>query len=155
MKKENKVVLTPEGYLELERELNDLKLNKRPEVINALKYARSLGDLSENADYDAARNEQALLESRIKELEYKLENSEIATKKDKTIADVGSTIEIEYAPDDIEEFKIVGSLEADPFNNKISNESPIGKAVIGHKAGETISVESPNGSYDVILKSVK
>ena len=154
MKKENKVVLTPEGYLELEAELNDLKLNKRPEVINALKYARSLGDLSENADYDAARNEQALLESRIKELEYKLEHSEIIENVDKHVANVGSTIVIEYEPGDSEEFKLVGSLEADPFNNKISNESPIGKAVIGHKAGEVISVESPNGAYDVVLVSV-
>ena len=154
MKKDNKVVLTPEGYLELEAELNDLKLNKRPEVINSLKYARSLGDLSENADYDAARNEQAQLESRIKELEYKLEHCEIVDNKDKNIANVGSTIVIEYDVDDTEEFKIVGSLEADPFNNKISNESPIGKAVIGHKAGEKISVESPNGSYEVLLKSV-
>lgn len=154
MKKENKVVLTPEGYLELEAELNDLKLNKRPEVINALKYARSLGDLSENADYDAARNEQAQLESRIKELEYKLEHSEIADNKDRHIVNVGSTIVIEYEPGDDEEYKIVGSLEADPFNNKISNESPIGKAVMGHKAGETISVDSPNGAYEVLLKSV-
>lgn len=154
MKKENTVVLTPEGYLELEAELNDLKLNKRPEVINALKYARSLGDLSENADYDAARNEQAQLESRIKELEYKLEHCEIIDNKDKNIANVGSTIVIEYEPGDDEEYKIVGSLEADPFNNKISNESPIGKAVIGHKAGEVISVESPNGAYEVTLKSV-
>lgn len=154
MKKENKVVLTPEGYLELEAELNDLKLNKRPEVINALKYARSLGDLSENADYDAARNEQAQLESRIKELEYKLEHCEIIENADKHVANVGSTIVVEYEPDDCEEFKIVGSLEADPFNNKISNESPIGKAVIGHRAGEEVSVESPNGSYTVLLKSV-
>ncbi len=154
MKKENKVVLTPQGYLELEAELNDLKLNKRPEVINALKYARSLGDLSENADYDAARNEQAQLESRIKELEYKLEHSEIIDNKDKNIANVGSTIVVEYEPGDEEEYMLVGSLEADPFNNKISNESPIGKAVIGHKAGEKISVESPNGSYEVLLKSV-
>ncbi len=155
MKKENKVVLTPEGYLELEAELNDLKLNKRPEVINALKYARSLGDLSENADYDAARNEQAQLESRIKELEYKLEHCEIIDNKDKGIANVGSVIVVEYEPGDEEEYKLVGSLEADPFNNKISNESPIGKAVIGHRAGDTVSVESPNGSYDVLLKSVK
>jgi len=155
MKKENKVIMTPEGYLELEAELNDLKQNKRPEVIATLKYARSLGDLSENAYYDAARNEQAQLESRIKELEYKLEHCEIVDNKDKNIANVGSTIVVEYEPGDEEEFKLVGSLEADAFNNKISNESPIGKAVIGHKAGETISVESPNGSYEVLLKSVK
>ena len=138
MKKENKVIMTPEGYLELEAELNDLKQNKRPEGIATLKYARSLGDLSENADYDAARNEQAQLESRIKELEYKLEHCEIVDNKDKNVANVGSTIVVEYEPGDEEEFKLVGSLEADAFNNKISNESPIGKAVIGHKAGETI-----------------
>ena len=154
MKKDNKVVMTPEGYLEIEAELNDLKQNKRPEVIATLKYARSLGDLSENADYDAARNEQAQLESRIKELEYKLEHCEIVDNKDKNVANVGSTIVVEYDEDDTEEFKIVGSLEADPFNNKISNESPIGKAVIGHKAGEKIMVDSPNGSYEVLLKSV-
>ena len=70
------------------------------------------------------------------------------------MANVGSTIVIEYEPDDTEEYKIVGSLEADPFNNKISNESPIGKAVIGHRAGEVVSVESPNGAYEVTLKSV-
>ena len=154
MKKENKVIVTPEGYLELEAELNELKLNKRPEIINALKYARSLGDLSENADYDAARNEQAQLESRIKELEYKLEHSEIVANKDKNVVNIGSTVVIEYEPGDTEEYKIVGSLEADPFNNKISNESPIGKAVIGHKALDTVAVESPNGSYDVLIKSV-
>ena len=154
MKKENTIVLTPEGYLELEQELNDLKLNKRPEVINALKYARSLGDLSENADYDAARNEQAQLESRIKELEYKLEHCGVVDNRDKHIANVGSIIVIEYEPGDEEEYKIVGSLEADPFNNKISNESPIGQAVIGHKAGEIVSVDSPNGAYEVTLKSV-
>lgn len=154
MKDKNVIVLTPEGYLALEQELNDLKINKRTEVIDALKYARSLGDLSENADYDAARNDQAQLEARIKELEYKLEHCEIVDNKDKNIANVGSTIVIEYEPGDEEEYKLVGSLEADPFNNKISNESPIGKAVIGHKAGEIVSVESPNGAYDVTLKSV-
>ncbi len=154
MKDKNVIVLTPEGYLALEQELNDLKINKRTEVIDALKYARSLGDLSENADYDAARNDQAQLEARIKELEYKLEHCEIVDNKDKNIANVGSTIVIEYEPGDEEEYKLVGSLEADPFNNKISNESPIGKAVIGHKAGEIVSVESPNGAYNVTLKSV-
>lgn len=154
MKKDKNVVLTPEGYLELEAELNDLKSNKRNEVIETLKYARSLGDLSENADYDAARNEQAQVEARIKELEYKLEHCEIVENKDKNIANVGSTIVIDYGDDDTEEYKIVGSLEADPFNNKISNESPIGKAVIGHKAGEKISIDSPNGAYEVLLKSV-
>jgi len=147
-------LLTAEGFLKLESELNELKTVKRPQVIEAIKDARAQGDLSENADYDAARNDQAELEARIKELEYKLEHCEIVDNKDKNVANVGSTIVVEYEPGDEEEFKLVGSLEADAFNNKISNESPIGKAVIGHKAGETISVESPNGAYTVLLKSV-
>ena len=152
--KNDKFIMTAEGYLEAETELNELKNVRRLEIIDAIKEARAQGDLSENADYDAARNEQAQLESRIKELEYKLEHCEIVDNQDKHIANVGSTIVIEYEPGDDEEYKIVGSLEADPFNNKISNESPIGKAVIGHKAGEVVSVESPNGTYDVTLKSV-
>ena len=153
MKNEN-IILTAEGYLALEQELNDLKLNKRPEVIKALKEARALGDLSENADYDAARNDQAQLESRIKELEYKLEHSEIIDHASKDIVSVGSTITIAYDEDDTEEYMIVGSMEADPFNNKISNESPIGKAVLGHKKDEEVEVESPNGSYKIKILSI-
>lgn len=151
---EEKIMLTAEGYLELETELNELKTVTRPQIIKELKEARAQGDLSENSDYDAARDAQAKLEGRIKELEYKLEHSQIIDNKDKHVANVGSTIVVEYGPDDLEEFKIVGSLEADPFNNKISNESPIGKAVIGHQAGEKLSIESPNGAYDILLKSV-
>ena len=153
MKNEN-VILTAEGYLALEQELNDLKLKKRPEVIKALKEARALGDLSENADYDAARNDQAQLESRIKELEYKLEHSEIIDNKNKDVVSVGSKVTIAYDEDDTEEYMIVGSMEADPFNNKISNESPIGKAVLGHKKDEEVEVESPNGSYKIKILSI-
>lgn len=154
MKKDATVILTAEGYLALEQELNDLKQNKRPEVIKALKEARAQGDLSENADYDAARNDQAQLESRIKELEYKLEHCEIIDNQNKGIVNVGSTITIVYDDGEEEEYKIVGSMEADPFNNKISNESPIGKAVIGHKQDEEVEVESPNGSYTVKITSI-
>ncbi len=154
MKKDNICYLTAEGYLNLENELNDLKLNKRPEVIKALKEARAMGDLSENADYDAARNDQAQLEARIKELEYKLEHCEIVDKKNNDEVHIGSKITILYDDGEEEEYQIVGSMEADPFNNKISNESPIGIAVLGHKVGEIISVESPNGSYDVTLKAI-
>ena len=154
MGKEATVILTAEGYLALEQELNDLKTNKRPAVIKALKEARAQGDLSENADYDAARNDQAQIEGRIKELEYKLEHSEIIdNSKSKGIVNLGSIVTIAYDEDDTEEYMIVGSMEADPFNNKISNESPIGKAVIGHKVDEQVEVESPNGSY--IVKIVK
>lgn len=153
--KKQEILLTAEGFLELENELNDLKLNKRPEVIKALKEARALGDLSENADYDAARDAQAKLEGRISELEYKLENAKIISGNSKDVVSVGSTIVIEYVEDnEEEEYKIVGSLEADPFNNKISNESPIGSAVIGKKVNDTVSVETPNGSFDIVIKSI-
>jgi len=154
MKKENVCVLTAQGYLELEAELNDLKQNKRPEVIKALQEARALGDLSENADYDAARNDQAQLEARIKELEYKLEHSQIADNKSSDVVNVGSTVVVAYDDGEEDEYQIVGSLESDPFNNKISNESPIGKAIIGHKKNELCDVESPNGSYQVKIISI-
>ncbi len=155
MSQKQEILLTAEGYLELENELNDLKLNKRPEVIKALKEARALGDLSENADYDAARDAQAKLEGRIKELEFKLENAKIISGNNKDVVSVGSTITISYIDDDEkEEYKIVGSLEADPFNNKISNESPIGSAVIGKKVNDVVTVETPNGSFDVKIETI-
>ena len=155
MAQNQEILLTAEGYLELEQELNDLKLNKRPEVIKALKEARALGDLSENADYDAARDEQAKLEGRIKELEYKLEKATIMDNSTKDIVSIGSTVTIQYVEDEeTEEYKIVGSLEADPFNNKISNESPIGAAIIGKKVSDVASVETPNGSFDIKIVSI-
>ena len=155
MKKEEKFVLTAQGYLDLEEELNTLKTVKRPEVIKALKEARAMGDLSENADYDAARNDQAQLEARIKELEYKLEHSEIAdSAKGSDTINIGSTIVVKYDDGEEDEYMIVGSVEADPFNNRISVESPIGKAVLGHKQNEMVDVESPNGSYKVEIVKV-
>lgn len=154
MKQVENIMLTAEGYLELEQELNMLKTEKRPEVIKALKEARALGDLSENSDYDAARNEQAQLEARIKELEYKLEHSTIADASKSDSVNVGSTVTITYDDGEVEEYKIVGSLEADPFENKISNESPIGKAILGHKKNETVEVSSPNGSFTVTITNI-
>lgn len=154
MKQNKQIVLTSEGYLELENELNDLKLNKRAEVVQAIKEARSHGDLSENSEYDAARDEQAQLEARIQELEYKLEHAVISDGSKDVVA-VGSTVTVTYVEDgEEEEYKIVGSLEADPFENKISNESPIGQAIIGHKVGDIISVPSPNGSYEVKITNI-
>lgn len=155
MKKEQNILLTPQGYLALEEELNDLKLNKRPAVIEALQEARALGDLSENAEYDAARNEQAQVEGRIKELEYKLEHCTVMDGACKDVVNVGSTVTINYVEDNEDEvYQIVGSMEADPFENKISNESPIGKAIVGKKVGDIISVASPNGSYDVKIMKI-
>ena len=155
MKKENTFIMTAEGFLEAENELNELKNVRRPEVIKALKEARALGDLSENADYDAARNEQAIIEAKIQELEYKLEHAEIIDNKGKNEVSLGSTVTISYDDGEEEEYKIVGSMEADPFENKISNESPIAKAVLGKKVGDIASVESPNGNYDVEIISIK
>ena len=153
----NKVYLTNEGFLEIEEELNHLKEVKRPEVIKALKDARALGDLSENADYDAARNEQAQVEGRIKELEQLLEKAELIEKTDTDKVSLGTTVTIKYIDDDddVEEYRIVGSKEADPSNDKISNESPLAKAVMGHKVGEVCVVESPNGNYNVEIMEIK
>ena len=150
-----KIMVTAEGYLDLENELNELKNVRRPQIIQAIKEARALGDLSENADYDAARDEQAQVESRIKELEYKLEHSEIIENKKKTHVALGSKVVIKYEDGEEDEYMIVGSLEADPFNNRISNESPIGVAVMGKKQGDVVSVASPNGSYEVTIKEIK
>ena len=156
MTKEQTILLTPQGYLALEEELNDLKLNKRPEVITALQEARALGDLSENAEYDAARNEQAEIEGRIKQLEKMLEHVSIITNVDTDKVSIGNTVSIKYVDDDEEdEYKIVGSQEADPFESKISNESPIAQALFDHKVGDIVTVESPNGNYEVEIIDIK
>ena len=153
-----KTLLTLQGYQELKDELDNLINVKRPENIKAIKDARSLGDLSENADYDAARNEQAELEGRIKQLEKLLENVEIidSLKQDKGVVSVGNTVSIKYMDDsdDVEEYQIVGSQEADPFASKISNESPIAQALMNHKVGDVVDVESPNGVYQVEITAI-
>lgn len=144
------VYLTSEGLQELKQELEELKLVKRPEVIQALKEARALGDLSENAEYDAARHEQAVVESRITELEQMVENAVIIANIKTDCVGIGTKVKIEYIDDDeTEEYSIVGSKEADPFENKISNESPIAQAIMGLKVGDIASVASPNGQYNV------
>ena len=154
MNENEKIMLTAEGYLELETELKELKTVTRPQIIKELKEARAQGDLSENSDYDAARDAQAKLEGRIKELEYKLEHCTIAEQLGSDTVCVGSTVTLIYDDGEEDTYKIDGSLEADPFDNKVSNESPIGKAIVGKKVGEEIEVESPNGSYKVVIKAL-
>jgi len=154
MKKENTFVMTSEGFLEAEQELNELKNVRRPEIVQALKEARAQGDLSENADYDAARNEQAIIEAKIQELEYKLEHAEIIDNSKKGIINLGSTVTISYDDGETEEFKLVGSMEADPFENKISNESPLGIALMQHKIGDIVNVDSPNGGYTIKIENI-
>lgn len=156
MADKKEVFLTATGFTEIEEELDELKRVKRPDIIKAIKEARALGDLSENADYHAAREEQAIIEGRIQELEYMVEHAVIIEEASKDKVSLGSTIVIKYVgEDDTEEYKIVGSTEADPFENKISNESPIAKALIGKKMGACVTVESPNGKYDIELVEIK
>lgn len=151
--KEKEIYLTSSGFLKLEEELDELKKVKRPEVINAIKEARAQGDLSENAEYSAARDNQAKLEARIKKIEYTLEHAIIIENNNDGKIKVGSKITIKYDDDEEEEYTIVGTNEADPFENRISNESPIALAVIGKKQGDKVSVDSPNGSFEIeILK---
>lgn len=155
MSNEKELYLTQEGLDQIKKELEELKLVKRPEVINALKDARAQGDLSENAEYDAARTEQAIVESRIKELEVMIEKAVVITKVSTDVVAIGTKVTLEYVgDDDTEEYSIVGSKEADPFTNKISNESPIAKAIMGLKVGSVVSVDSPNGKYDVKILAI-
>ena len=154
--KGKKTLLTEEGLKELQDELDELINVKRPANLKAIKEARALGDLSENADYDAAKNDQAELEGRIKKIERMLENYEIIEKKTTDKVGLGSTVNIKYIDDDeTDEYKIVGSQEADPFESKISNESPIAKALLNKKVGDIVEVESPNGVYKIEITEIK
>ena len=156
MANKNTVYLTQEGLDDLKKELDDLINVRRPANIQAIKEARSLGDLSENAEYDAARNEQVQTEARIQQLEKMLENVSIITEVNTDTVSIGNTVSIKYVDDDEEdEYKIVGSQEADPFESKISNESPIAQALFDHKVGDIVTVESPNGSYEVEIIEIK
>jgi transcription elongation factor GreA len=154
--KKKEIFLTSEGYLELENELHYLKTTKRNEVTQTLKEARALGDLSENSEYDQAREDQANLEKRIQEIEYSLEHAVVIDKNENDgKVGIGSSVELQYEDeDDTESYKIVGSQEADPFNNKISNESPIAAAIMGKKVGEVVEVSSPDGVYSVKIVAI-
>lgn len=155
MNEEKKVYLTEEGIKELEQELDELKNVKRPEVIQALKEARALGDLSENAEYDAARTEQALVEGKIAEIEAMLEHAVVIKEKNTEFVNIGASVELKYVEDgETDNFTICGSKEVDPFNNKISNESPVAVAILNHRVGDIVTVESPNGKYDVEILAI-
>ncbi len=150
MSKEEEIYLTNEGLEEIKKELDYLKTEKRPEVIEALKEARALGDLSENAEYDAARSEQTEVEARIAELEKMVEKAVIIKESSKNKVSIGSKIKIEYVDDkEVETYTIVGTNEANAFENKISNESPLVKAILGKKKGDIATVLCDAGNYDV------
>lgn len=155
--KTNPVYLTKQGKKDLEIELDDLINNKRPENIKEIKYARSLGDLSENSEYHEARNDQAVIEARIVKIETMLENAVIIKETKSDAVNLGSLVVIKYMDEteDQEEYKIVGSHESDPFAYKISNESDMGKAILNKKVGDVVDVQSPNGVYKIEIKEIK
>lgn len=150
------VILTQEGFDKLEAEYKLLKNVRRGEVSERIRIAKGFGDLSENAEYDAAKNEQAQVEERIYKLQEMLAHAKIIKEEeiDDQVVGVGSHVKIrDLEFDEVEEYIVVGSTEADPFQNRISNESPVGRALLGHSAGEFIDVEVPNGEivkYEIL-----
>ena len=141
-------IITAEGLEKLEKELEELKTIKRKEVAEKIKVALGYGDLSENSEYDEAKNEQAIIEGRIAELEAQLKNVRVLDESDFATDNVhiGSTVTVTEQGSKVKEtYQIVGSTEADPLGGKISDESPIGKALLGKRKGETVEVETPGG----------
>lgn len=154
---DNIITITEEGYKKLTEELEYLRTTKRNEVRESVKVARSFGDLSENAEYDAARTEQAQVEAQIAELEDKLSRMKVVSEEDVTTdrVNVGARVKIHNLNfDDIIEYYLVGSTEADPFQNKISDSSPIGKAIIGAKVGDNVTVRLPKGDMQIVILEI-
>ncbi|AHA30289.1 transcription elongation factor GreA [Exiguobacterium sp. Leaf187] len=155
---EKQYYMTLEGKANIENELNELKSVRRKEVVENIKIARSFGDLSENAEYDSAKEEQAMVEGRIAQLEEMLRNVAIISEEEKDISvvSIGTTVTFLSVEDNEEDtYTIVGSAEADPFTGKISNESPIAKSLMGHQVGDQVSVPAPGGEYAVKITSIK
>ncbi len=157
MSNKNAMYYTQEGYDTLVNELNYLKNTRRAEIAHDIEVARGFGDLSENAEYDEARNEQAKVEARIKELDEKIRHAIIVDESniDSNIISVGSTVIVyDHDMECEEEYSIVGSNEVDPVANRISDLSPIGRALMGKHAGISVTVDAPNGSFVLDIKNV-
>jgi len=152
------VLLTEEGFEKLEEELNHLVNVKRREIAKRIKVAREFGDISENSEYDDAKNEQAFIEGRIKEIENMLRNARVVKEdeiNDRTV-NIGTTVRLKEKESGEEfNYTIVGSAESDPLKNKISNESPIGKSIIGHTIGDIVKVEIPSGIANYEILAIK
>ena len=152
------VILTADGYKKLQREIDVLRNDKRREVAERIRVAREFGDISENAEYDDAKNEQAMLEHRIAQLEERLLSARVITKKEisKDSVSVGAHVRLrDMQANKTFEYHIVGSAEANPAENKLSNESPVGKAIIGHKKGDVVEVSAPRGSLKFKILEIK
>ena len=150
--------MTEEDKKRLEAELEDLKVRRRPEIIERIKIARGFGDLSENSEYESAKNEQSALEGQIAKLEHMIRYAEIidpSAAGEDTVS-IGKRVKFIELPDgEAETYEIVGKAEADPFGGRISNESPIAKAIIGHQVGEKVDIETPGGQFTVEILSVE
>lgn len=149
--------MTEEGLAKLEEELELMKTVKRPEVVERIKVARSFGDLSENSEYDAAKDEQAFVESRIAQLENMIRNAVIIDESDTdpNVVSIGKSVKFMELPDgDVETYKIVGSAESDPLAGKISNDSPLAKSLLGKSIGDQVVVQTPGGDLNVKIISV-
>ena len=154
---DKKNILTYEGLKKLEDELENLKVVRRKEVSQKIKEAREQGDLSENAEYDAAKDEQRDIEARIAELEKILKNAEVVVEEEADLdkVSIGCSVKILDCEFDEEvEYKIVGSTEANSLKGKISNESPVGKALLGKQVGDTVTVETPAGEFSYKVLSI-
>jgi transcription elongation factor GreA len=152
------VILTSEGYEKLKGEIEYLKNEKRREVADRIRIAREFGDIAENAEYDDAKNEQAMVEQRIAMLEERLVAARVITKKDiaKDVVSVGSKVRLrDMGANKTFEYHIVGSAEANPAENRLSNESPVGKAIIGRKKGEVVEVVAPRGALKFKILEIK
>ena len=157
MSNNKQMLYTPEGYKVLTDELDYLKTTRREEIKEAIAVAKGFGDLSENAEYDEARNEQAKTEARIKELEELVANAVVVdeTKLDTSVVSLGSVVTVYDVEEDEDiTYSIVGSNEANPMEHKISDQSPIGKALMGAKAGDTVIIEVPYGTIHIEIKEV-
>ncbi|GAB2554736.1 transcription elongation factor GreA [Gracilibacillus alcaliphilus] len=158
MAEEKEFYMTEDGLKKLEEELEFLKIERRQEVVERIKIARDFGDLSENSEYDAAKDEQAFVEARIVQVENMIRNAVIITNEEENsgIVSLGRTITFQELPDGEEEsYTIVGSAEADPFEGKISNDSPIAKSLLGHAIGEEVIVPTPAGEMNVKILNVE
>ena len=152
------VILTPEGYEKLKQEIDVLSTQKRREVADRIRVAREFGDIQENSEYDDAKNEQALLEARIAKLEERLRDARIIDAGEITadVVSVGSVVRLrDVDAKETVEYHIVGSAEANPAEQKLSNESPVGKAILGHKKGETVEVTTPRGALKYKILDIK
>lgn len=156
--KQEKTLLTYTGLRKLEDELEDLKVNRRREVAEKIKDARAQGDLSENAEYDAAKDEQSEIENRIVEIEQILKNVEVVVEDEANTDAINIGCKVKVKDEEFDEeisFAIVGSMEANSLSGKISNESPVGKALIGHKVGDVVTVETPAGSMHYTILEIE